>query len=233
LYPIPDATKKPRRLERLAGQLQGPRSIRRPGPFERVCDYEIREEISCVLDICRFHRASFIRMQRTLDQWKQRLWLLIALVLVVNAAWADVIVGHVIRITDGDTLVIVDPKNLQYKIRLAGIDSPERNQAFGNAAKQSLSFLAFGKPALVEFQKRDRYGRIVGKVFVGNLDVCLEQIRLGMAWHYKDYELEQSVEDRIAYAIEEVRARRNRVGLWKDREQSPPGEWRHPRALGR
>ena len=114
-------------------------------------------------------------------------WFLLA-ILCATAASAEVVVGQVVGITDGDTLIVLSSAKRQYKVRLAGIDSPERGQAFGTKAKQSLSDLAFGKVALVEYHKRDRYGRLVGKVHVGNLDVCLEQIRRGLAWHYKDYE---------------------------------------------
>jgi endonuclease YncB( thermonuclease family) len=96
---------------------------------------------------------------------------------------------------------------------LAGIDAPEKKQPFGEKSKQSLAKLAFGKTVTVEYYKVDRYGRLLGKVLVDGHDVNLEQVRLGMGWHYKQYEMEESAEDRVAYAIAEVRARRERVGL--------------------
>ena len=78
----------------------------------------------------------------------------------------------------------------------------------------------------VEFQKKDKYGRAVGKVVYNGTDVCLEQIKLGMAWHYKQYESEQSKEDREIYAQAELSARANAIGLWKDKQPSPPWEFR-------
>jgi len=78
----------------------------------------------------------------------------------------------------------------------------------------------------IEFQKKDKYGRTVGKVVLNGLDVCLEQIKLGMAWHYKQYESEQSKEDRETYAQAELATRVQALGLWKDKNAIPPWEYR-------
>jgi endonuclease YncB( thermonuclease family) len=84
-------------------------------------------------------------------------------------------------VSDGDTLIVLTPEKQQIKVRLAEIDAPEKSQAYGQRSKQSLSDLAFGKQARVEKQDRDRYGRVVGKVYVGSLDVNAEQVKRGMA----------------------------------------------------
>ncbi len=141
----------------------------------------------------------------------------------VNAAE---IVGQVIKVTDGDTITILDVNNVQYKIRLSGIDAPEKKQAFGNVSKQSLSELVAGRVVTVGYNKRDRYGRIIGKVLLNATDINLEQVKRGLAWHYKQYEREQDVEDRSIYAQEEYLAQHDKLGLWVERNAIAPWEFR-------
>lgn len=143
------------------------------------------------------------------------------------AAHADTLTGRVVSITDGDTITVLDATNNQHKIRLAGIDAPEKKQPFGDASRQHLAQLAFGKAVLVVHNKKDRYGRTVGKVMAGDADANLAQIKAGLAWHYKAYEREQSPEDRAAYAEAELAARTARRGLWSEANPVPPWEWRH------
>ena len=89
-------------------------------------------------------------------------------------------------VSDGDTITVLDDAKTQHKIRFAGIDAPEKGQAFGERSKQSLSALVFQKRVEARCHKKDRYGREVCAVFVSLRDVGLEQIHAGMAWHYKD-----------------------------------------------
>jgi endonuclease YncB( thermonuclease family) len=77
----------------------------------------------------------------------------------------------------------------------------------------------------VEWDKKDRYQRYVGKEWINGKDANLEQIRAGMAWHFKRYEREQSPEDRRTYAKAEKRARAQRIGLWQE-EALAPWVWR-------
>ncbi len=84
-----------------------------------------------------------------------------------------------------------------------------------------------GKQVTVEYEKRDRYGRIVGKVLLDGMDVCLEQVKAGFAWHYKKYRHEQSLEDQRLYADAENKARYERLGLWRENNPNPP--WEHRR----
>jgi len=91
-------------------------------------------------------------------------------------ASADSLTGKVAKITDGDTLYVLDANYQQHKIRLAGIDAPERKQAYGLASRKHLASLVAGKQVTIEYQKRDRYGRILGKVWINGVDACLEQV---------------------------------------------------------
>lgn len=144
-----------------------------------------------------------------------------------QVALANELQGRIVGVSDGDTITVLDAKNQQHKVRLAGIDAPEKSQAFGQASKKQLSELVFGKAVVVEWQKLDRYGRVVGKVLLDGFDVCLEQIRKGMAWHYKKYAGDQSAGDRQTYAAIEAEAREARLGLWIDESPEPPWDYRH------
>ena len=134
--------------------------------------------------------------------------------------------GRIVGIQDGDTVTLLDAFKTQHKIRLVGIDAPESDQPFGQRSKQSLSAMIFGKGVRVEFTKRDRYRRILGKIFRGQTDVNLSQIERGMAWHYKRYEMVQSFEDRSVYSSAEEVARKTRAGLWVDKLPTPPWDFR-------
>ena len=147
--------------------------------------------------------------------------LLLVLACPVEAA---TFTGQVVSVADGDTITVLDAAKVQHKIRLAGIDAPEKKQPFGNRSKESLSELVFSKTVTVETDKRDRYGREVGKVLVDGLDANLVQVLQGFAWHYKAYEREQPLIDRKAYADAETEAKAARRGLWADLAPIPPWE---------
>jgi endonuclease YncB( thermonuclease family) len=150
----------------------------------------------------------------------------LAFLLFTSAANAETITGRVIGVTDGDTVTVLDGENQQHKIRLSGIDAPEKSQEFGNKSKQALSDCAYDQHVTVEYTKRDRYKRIVGKVVVSGRDCNLEQIRSGMAWHYKKYAGEQSAADRQEYADSELVAKASKIGLWSDPNAMPPWDYR-------
>ncbi|UUZ67376.1 thermonuclease family protein [Polaromonas sp. P2-4] len=154
---------------------------------------------------------------------KLLLALLLALTVTVNA---EIITGRVVGVADGDTVTVLDADKVQHKIRLSGIDAPEKKQDFGNSSKESLSDLVFSKAVTVETDKKDRYGREVGKVLVNGVDVNLEQVQRGFAWHYKAYEREQSANDRKLYDFAESEAKTARRGLWRDVHPVPPWEYR-------
>ncbi|MEY3780008.1 MAG: Thermonuclease precursor [Pseudomonadota bacterium] len=156
--------------------------------------------------------------------WVKLTWS--ALLLLAGALNAATLQGKVIGVADGDTLTLLDAQKNQHKIRLQGIDAPEKAQAFGNKSKQSLHEMVHGKEVFVDVQKKDKYGRSVGKILVNQTDACLEQIKRGMAWHYKQYANEQSPEDRDVYAQAESTARAQSLGLWKDKSPTPPWAFR-------
>lgn len=131
-----------------------------------------------------------------------------------------------VGVSDGDTVTVLDGLHAQHRIRLAGIDTPEKAQPYGGASKRHLSRMVFGGYVTVEYEKRDRYGRIVGKILKDGRDASLEQLRVGLAWHYKQYQREQSREDRGAYAEVEREAQHAHTGLWRDPAPVPPWTWR-------
>lgn len=134
--------------------------------------------------------------------------------------------GKVVGVTDGDTIRILDASKVQHNVRLAGIDAPEKKMPFGQRSKQNLSNLVYGKRVEVEGKKTDRYGRLVGKVLVDGRDANLSQKEAGMAWHYKQYQREQSAADRIDYSEAEIKAAGSQQGLWTDKNPVAPWDWR-------
>ena len=151
--------------------------------------------------------------------------LLAACLLVAQLSFAAELTGLVVGVSDGDTITVLVDKT-PYKIRLAGIDAPEARQAFGQASKQHLSALVYKKPVTVLWDKKDRYGRTLGKVMVDGTDACLEQVKAGLAWHYKRYASEQPAQDRADYAAAEDKAKGERIGLWADAQPTAPWDWR-------
>ena len=142
------------------------------------------------------------------------------------AAAAHTIEGRVVGVSDGDTVTVLDPLQVQHRIRLAGIDAPEKAQPYGDASKRNLSDMVFGAAVTVEYEKHDRYGRIVGKIMKDGNDASLEQLRAGLAWHYKQYQRDQSRTDRSAYARIETEAQQAHAGLWRDPAPVAPWTWR-------
>lgn len=154
---------------------------------------------------------------------------LASFLLLSSLAQAATIEGRVVGVADGDTITILDNSNTQYKIRLAGIDSPEKKQPFGNVSKKSLSDLVYGKQVSVDYRKQDRYGRTVGKVLVDGVDANLEQVRRGLAWFYKKYQNEQTLQDRLDYLHAQESAETAKLGLWVDESPIPPWDFRKSR----
>ena len=90
-------------------------------------------------------------------------------------AAAETLSGRVVKITDGDTVHVLDDVQERHKIRLAGIDEPERGQPFGKRSKEYLSDLVATELVLVDWNKRDRYKRIVGKIIHDGRDINLQR----------------------------------------------------------
>ena len=140
---------------------------------------------------------------------------------------ADELRGRVVGVADGDTLTVLDAGRQQIKVRLAEIDAPEKAQPYGQRSKQALSGLCFGREAIVDNTGRDRYGRTIGRVRCGGVDVNAEQIRRGMAWVYDRY-----VTDKRLYPMQ-AEAQTARRGLWADPAPVPPWAWRQNRRNGK
>jgi len=150
-----------------------------------------------------------------------RLLILLCLIVAAQCSAAE-LSGRVIGIADGDTFTLLTTDKQQIKIRLAEIDAPENGQPYGNKSKQALSGLIFGKNVRVVVQTKDRYGRTVGRPYVGDGDVCAEMIRLGAAWAYREYLIDQSL------LTLESDAKAAETGLWglSEAKSMPPWEWR-------
>ena len=147
------------------------------------------------------------------------LWLIALLALWWGVVHAEELSGKVVAVADGDTLtVLVDHR--QVKVRLTEIDAPEKKQSFGARSRQSLADMTFGRVVRVVTLDKDRYGRTLGRIYVGQHDINAEQVRRGMAWVYDRY-----VTDRSLYQIQEE-AHAARRGLWRDKAPLPPWEWR-------
>ncbi len=129
--------------------------------------------------------------------------------------------GEVIRVIDGDTIVVLDQDQRRHKIRLAEIDTPEKSQAFGNQAKKALSEKIFGKNVVVAYTDYDRYDRILGKIRYDGRLINHEMVEEGWAWHYRKY----SDDEELAGA--EDNARKSLLGLWNGKNPIPPWEYRH------
>lgn len=149
----------------------------------------------------------------------------IAVVLPLAGAAAE-LDGTIVGVADGDTVTLLDSAQTQHRIRLDGIDAPERTQPHGQHARQSLAQLAHGRAAHADCTKTDRYGRAVCRVFVDGVDVGLEQIRRGFAWHYVKYAHEQRPADRAEYSQAENVARSAHSGLWSFSDPIPPWDYR-------
>lgn len=151
----------------------------------------------------------------------------VALMLSASLAHAQSVflVGRVIGILDGDTLDVLirddtAPHPRALRIRLSEIDAPEKGQAFGQKAKESLSSICFNRRALVRVDDVDRYGRTVGRVWCDALDANAYQVEKGMAWFFTKYGSD------LALVGAEIGARERRAGLWADARPVPPWVWR-------
>lgn len=129
--------------------------------------------------------------------------------------------GRVVSVHDGDTIRVLDGKH-QKKVRLFGIDAPESNQAFGKVSENTLKDLIWKKNVRVEFKEKDQYGRMVGVIYLENQNINLEMVKRGMAWVYRTYNKES-----VYLEAEEI-AKKSGIGLWKDKNPTPP--WRFRRS---
>lgn len=134
--------------------------------------------------------------------------------------------GKMVKVLDGDTFdLLTDPRARQgtaetVRVRLDGIDCPEKNQPYGKEATQYLTDQISGKSLRVTGTKKDRDGRLIGTVFVAQKNVNQSLVHNGLAWHFTKYSKDSTL------ANLERDARRRRVGLWADAQPVAPWEWR-------
>ena len=127
--------------------------------------------------------------------------------------------GWVVWVVDGDTLHLMDGAGERHRIRLSGINAPEKGKPFAQGARDHLVSLVQGKPVTVYWDKVDKYERIVGKIVSEGQDINLTLIRAGYALWYRRFAQEQNPVDQMLYESAEQAAKRKGTGLWGDRRR--------------
>ena len=153
----------------------------------------------------------------------------VSLVLTVCLGWgshalATSFKGRVVGVSDGDTIAVMR-EGVAAKVRLNGIDCPEKKQPYGTRAKQFTSSKVFGKVVEVEYLKEDRYRRILGNVLIDNQDLSQALLKAGLAWHYRQYSKSPHLQ-----ALEDE-ARIVKRGLWQDKNPVAPWLFRKERKV--
>lgn len=128
--------------------------------------------------------------------------------------------GRVVSTADGDSFTLRTADGTRHRVRLFGIDAPERGQPYSNKARQALEAKTWEREIVVVEREKDGYGRVVANVFVEGRQINVELVEEGWAWHYKRHSSDGDL------AAAEVAARRDRRGLWADEDAMPPWEWR-------
>ena len=143
-------------------------------------------------------------------------------VAIAASANAYEINGKVVGITDGDTVVILDGTKTQHKVRLSDIDAPESKQPYGTKARQQLSDFVFGKEVTADCREKDKYGRDLCTIRIGDLDVNAEMVNAGAAWVYTKYNTREELP-----ALQDA-AKEAKRGLWSlpDSQTIEPEQWR-------
>jgi len=146
---------------------------------------------------------------------------------------ADAVSGKVIRVMDGDTIEVLSVSSDEkhpVRVRLTGIDAPEKAQSFGEVCRKKLADRVAAREVRVDTRGKDRYSRTLGVIWLttpnGEVDINLQQIEAGCAWHYKQYQRQQKPDERVRYSDAEARARSGRLGLWQDPDPVPPWKFR-------
>ena len=150
----------------------------------------------------------------------------------INYLRAD-FTAKVQRVVDGDTVHVIDKAGKKFKVRLTGIDAPEKNQPYGLAATYKLTEILINKLVLLKSKPNngkpytiDRYKRVLAKIILDGKDINLSQVLTGYAWHFKRYQKQQSPSDRELYSEAEIDAKKNKLGLWGEKNPIAPWKWR-------
>ena len=138
-----------------------------------------------------------------------------------DASTQTELTGKVIKIVDGDTYDILLDNHTTKRIRMEGIDTPERGMAFYKVAKDYLATLCFGQTVRIVPTNTDRNGRVIAKTFLTNgSELGLLMVAAGYAWHFKKYSSD------IQLANAETVARNKKIGLWAGDMPIAPWDWR-------
>lgn len=151
----------------------------------------------------------------------------LACLVIAEAAHAD-LSGHVVSVLDGDTIEVLHNSRAE-RVRLNGIDCPEKGQAYGKKAKQATSALVFGKEVTLQTHGKDKYGRTIADVLLPDgTNVNQMLVKDGWCWWYRKYAPGNVILDEL-----ERRARAAGLGLWADPAPIPPWEWRKGKTIDR
>jgi endonuclease YncB( thermonuclease family) len=144
---------------------------------------------------------------------------------IIASAQADTLTGTVIAVTDGDTVKVLTDEPHLYRVRLAGIDAPERKQPYGQAAKALLSDWVYQRRVVIETPGADRYGRLLGTIYQDGINVNAKLVEAGAAWVYRAYPHDPG------FILLEAQAQAGQRGLWglQADQQCPPWDWRRGR----
>jgi micrococcal nuclease len=130
--------------------------------------------------------------------------------------------GVVINVVDGDTVHLLNDNQEKLKVRLHHIDAPELDQSYGKESKFALEQLILNKKVTVISDKKDKYKRLLGVISLDEMDVNLEMIKSGAAWHFKKYaKFDQASDQYMIYDKNEHQAKLKKTGLWKEKAISP------------
>ena len=156
----------------------------------------------------------------------------IIFILTIYSVRAD-FTAKVQRVVDGDTVHVVNKAGKKFKVRLTGIDAPEKNQPYGLASTYKLTemlinkwYLLKSKPNNGNIYSIDRYNRVLAKIIYDGKDINLFQVSSGYAWHFKRYQKQQSPLNRELYSEAELNAQKNKLGLWGEKNPVAPWKWR-------
>lgn len=148
----------------------------------------------------------------------QHILLFLAFISFLSFRVLSTISGKIVGVSDGDTVTLLTSKNMEIKVRLEGIDCPEKKQAYGQKAKQFTSDLCFGKQVTLQKIKQDKYGRALGYIKLPDgTNLNKEILKAGYGWHFKKYNKSQEL------AALEQQAKAARKGLWAD--PNPIAPW--------
>lgn len=151
----------------------------------------------------------------------RKLLILIMTLFIVTLSFATIIKGKVIKVADGDTITILEENGDKTRVRFYGIDAPEKKQNYGIKSLDVLKNLIDKKEVEIEVKDKDQYGRVVGIVYYDKKNINLYMLETGNAWWYKQYS-----KHNIEFKIAEEKAKLEKLGLWKEKNPTPPWIYR-------